>query len=111
LEFDKEDVLQRVERGISAQDCRGVFCSKEQMLLLEPGDTKTKWQLYAESAAPSHQEWRWLWQAADQGHALAHHRLGTIYYYGLDGVEKDLVLAYVWYSLAENTGPEVKQLV
>lgn len=110
LEFGPEDVLQRVDRRISAQDCRGVFWTEEQMLSLEPGDAKTRWQLYAESADPGKREWRWLCQAADQGFALARHRLGTIYYYGLDGVESDLVLAYVWYSLAQRSGPDVKHI-
>ncbi len=110
LDFGREDVLQHVDRRISRQDCRGVFWTEEQIQSLEPGDAQTMWQLYAESVDPAHREWHWLCQAADEGHSLARHRLGTIYYYGLDGVERDLVLAYVWYALAEQTGAEVKQL-
>lgn len=110
LAFELENVLKRVDRKISAHDCRRVFWTEKEMLALEPGDAKTNWQLYAESTDPGPQEWRWLCRAADQGYSLARHRLGTVYYHGLDNVERDLVLAYVWYNLAEKTGPEVKQL-
>lgn len=110
LEFDTQDVLERIDRRISPADCRSVFWAKEEMQSLAPANPQTMWQLYAESTDPGCQEWRWLCQAADQGHFLARHRLGTIYYYGLDGVTKDLVLAFAWYSLAEETGDEVKQL-
>jgi hypothetical protein len=110
LEFNSENILKRVDRKISAHDCRRVFWTEKDMLVLEPGDAKTNWQLYAESTDPGPKEWHWLCRAADQGYSLARHRLGTIYYHGLYNVGKDPVLAYVWYRLAEETGPEVKQL-
>lgn len=110
LEFGQDDKLARIDRETSGDDCREVFWTEEQLLSFEPGDAKTKWQLYSEATEPGPREWRWLCQAADEGHSLARHRLGTIYYYGLDGAERDLVLAYVWYSLAESTGSEVRQL-
>jgi hypothetical protein len=37
---------------------------------------------------------------ADLGHADAQKHIGDLYYLGTHGIKRDLILAYVWYSLA-----------
>ncbi len=46
----------------------------------------------------------WFRKAADQGSAAAQHGLGVIYSEGTNVVARDLVRAYVWYSLAAANG-------
>jgi len=41
---------------------------------------------------------------ADLGHADAQKHIGDLYYHGSYGLEKDYVMAFVWYSLATNNG-------
>lgn len=46
----------------------------------------------------------WLCKAADQGHPQARYRLALLYENGYEGIKKDLIRAYIWYRLSENTG-------
>lgn len=39
-------------------------------------------------------------QSADSGQADAQKHIGDLYYLGIHGIKRDLILAYVWYSLA-----------
>lgn len=48
---------------------------------------------------------RWFRQAAEHGHAKAQSNLGAMYALGLGG-EKNLVLAYKWFTLAANAYPQ-----
>lgn len=42
----------------------------------------------------------WLCRAANQGDAKARYRVAQLYEFGDDGIQRDLLKAYVWYDLA-----------
>ena len=80
--------------------------TNEQLLSrAEQGDREAQLQLYWNTVAydisSAH---RWVCRAADQGHPDARYRIGLLYHYGNEGLPRDSVWAYVWYSLAANTG-------
>lgn len=48
--------------------------------------------------------YRWLCRAADQGNSDALYQLGVSFRYGIDGLPIAPARAYVWYSLAAQSG-------
>ena len=55
------------------------------------------------SQADANEAVRWYLQAAIQGHAGAQNNLGALYTTG-QGLPKDLVQAYFWFSVASENG-------
>ncbi len=65
--------------------------------------------LYAKGMAGLKQNYgkgaKWFRKAAEQGNALAQLNMGQMYNYGW-GVKKDLVKAYMWYSISVAAGDQ-----
>ena len=71
----------------------------ELLIKASRGDAEAQLQLYWEPTQP--RRLTWLCRAADQGHPDAQYRLGVLYRYGSEEVQKDTKLAYMWFRLAE----------
>ncbi len=56
------------------------------------------------------ERWKWLCMAAHSGHQRAQHLMAARYYAGMpQPVTKDVIRAYVWYSLAASNGDEAAE--
>ena len=55
--------------------------------------------------------WKWYCLAANQGHPMARYAMGNYYRYGHLPAQKDLLRAYLWYSLAKKKESRKKRLV
>jgi len=55
------------------------------------------------------ERWRWYCAAAQRGLAKARWQMGLMYRAGYLGLEQDLVLAYVWYTLALEDGYDIAE--
>jgi len=85
------------ERQIAAQ--RGLTISQAQN-----GDPEAQYTVARMNSGLD--RFMWLCRAAMNGHAKARFEMGISREYGYRPVNKDLVLAYVWYVLADRSGFE-----
>ncbi len=85
------------------ESARTMFSSEEYARLAAQGDPEEQYQAgyFAGNLVLS---WPWYCLAANQGHRQAQYALGNYYLYGHGGISKDLMKAYVWYSLATLNG-------
>jgi hypothetical protein len=85
----QEDLLYKLQQGKNAKQ----------------GEAEEQLQLYynavKQDPVVAH---RWLCESADQGHPEARYRLAILYENGSEGIRKDSVMAYVWYTLAGESG-------
>ncbi len=63
------------------------------------GDRKAMWS-YAHALVAPKKAWVWFCRAANEGLPAAQYRLGNYYHHGNDPIARDVVQAYLWYSLS-----------
>lgn len=70
------------------------------------GDAEAQFALYRtkEESLSTPDRLRWLCLAADQGHPLAQSRLGDLYWFGDNELNKNLALSYKWHRLSSVKG-------
>jgi uncharacterized protein len=105
-------VLHAVGRGVP-QDYKEAV--KWYRLAAEQGHAVAQFDLgslYMEGIAhhDSKEAVKWLQLAAEQGHAGAQGTLGALYSIG-NGVSRDIVLGYMWLSLASENSDSEKQKI
>lgn len=88
IHFDEDSVVTRASTSVAEY----AYLEKEQSWSTRAWDEKAKSILVKEAGiyCPN----------ADLGHADAQNYVGDLYYFGAYGLEKNLIHAYVWYSLA-----------
>ena len=69
----------------------------ELTVAAESGNPEARLQLYWHDTGEG---MYWLCRAANQGYPKARYRVAQLYEFGDDGVNQDLVRAYMWYDLA-----------
>jgi len=74
----------------------------------EAGDAKAQWELYKLSVSSGERDFKWLCKAAEGGDYRARWELGYLHLNGLYGIQKDLVLSVMWYTLVESAGYDPK---
>ncbi len=75
----------------------------ERLVSLEKGalagDRKAMWS-YAHALDDPKKAWVWFCRAANEGLPAAQYHLGNSYHHGNDPIARDVVQAYLWYSLS-----------
>lgn len=98
----KDDISNTVLRHIPPEELRN---KAKQGDNARQGEPEAQLQLYynlvGQDRAAAH---RWLCKSADAGHPDARYRLALLYENGMEGVNKNNVRAYLWYTLAAESG-------
>ena len=103
IEFELEDTLDDKVHSLSSSDptyyegCEGAWDEIKKCMGYTDKEDVGGWKLNKDIGA--------YCPNAELGHADAQVYIGDLYYLGAYGIEKDVIQAYVWYSLAaENEG-------